>query len=1226
MVENDYTTLIGNIKSLTPNEKNTENELYIALLDHATAEREDTKNIALSGPYGAGKSTILNAFKKYNIDKKEENRKKIVTISMASFCEIIGKEDVQVKNESDETQESTLDEGKDTHDVVKKLHCNTSITNINTIEKTILQQLIYSVDKDQIPLSKFSRIAKINKDAIKSKVLDIFLWIASIVIFYNFYVIKSIFSSLKYIESLYIILMFPLSFLVIYLSMKNITDIVYYFRRLNLSKIAFKNVELIFSDENSSVLNHNIDEILYFFEATNIDVILIEDLDRFEKPEIFVNLRELNNQINSSSQVKQKVSFIYAVKEDMFSNEDRVKFFDLIIPVIPFINSENSYEMIDKMIRNLGLRKHFSNNYIYDVSIFINDMRVLTNIINEFLVYFHKLFYKKIDKKIDIDLEKLFSIIIYKNFHPDDFSKLHKRDGDLYTLIHKTKDKFLSASVENLNQKIQTIRDQLNNSEEYYLENIEELNKYLMLDIGQKNNINQILLNEKYESIENISKNEKLLKDLLEINEERLQCSRTNGQTVYVNSNNIISLSKTSLKYDEKMDFIQNKKAIKQKALKEDIELLIKEKNALKSMTINQLVDEDSASEHIPKSIKESEILLYLVSRGHISTDYPSYISLVHDLSEIEIDFVRSVKSSKDTDPNIVLSKVDSIVKKLSLNDFKKESVLNISLVEYLVKNREQYSDKYSALLDLLKKQKENINNFIYLYLRLPETDKSTFVKELAHIKNDLWNDLVSMTLIDYVDEDELLYLLFMYADLEDIIKTNESTNSITTHINEMSNFIRFVTEKKLPIKKVQDYIKRTKARVENISMPNSDEEKVLFKFIYDNDLYLINLFSLQKICSYYKGDYSGYEGSTTYSNLSELPNKKVIEYIDEEINLFIADVYMTFKHSETDSAIKSIIDNHRLEDHYRQVVIEQMENVFEDVEFVDAISWEHLFKYRKVKPSWKNVLTVYSENENSIPEYVVGYLNEKEVVETLRKQSLLDVNGYEENEEFLRDFRYSLYFKSNLTNENLKLYRETSNRCWNDLDIGDFNTEKLKTIVMSNYLCTEPNNYNNLKELTNNVDNLHILLIENNVDGFLKEKADYDLGRKDLDLLLNSSKLKNSSKLELFSFMELELVDFKIDFEFLKYVLSMSLIEHTDKVELIINQVSFLEEEQAIELVSMLGGQFEKIITQKQFDLENNELNEALAVVLDAKRFIKSFVPMSGQSAGRLRIRTKVK
>jgi hypothetical protein len=86
----------------------------------------------------------------------------------------------------------------------------------------------------------------------------------------------------------------------------------------NIDKLNLQNLELISNKDNSSLLNKYLDEILNFFEKTTFDVFIFQDLDRFENPEIFTKLRELNNFLNNSEQVNKKIVFIYAVRDEMF--------------------------------------------------------------------------------------------------------------------------------------------------------------------------------------------------------------------------------------------------------------------------------------------------------------------------------------------------------------------------------------------------------------------------------------------------------------------------------------------------------------------------------------------------------------------------------------------------------------------------------------------------------------------------------------------------------------------------------------------------------------------------------------------------------------------------------------------------------------------------------------------------------------------------------------------
>jgi len=73
-----------------------------------------------------------------------------------------------------------------------------------------------------------------------------------------------------------------------------------YFMRLQVTKLNIKSGEIeVNNKDKTSILNEHLDEILYFFEVTPYDVVVIEDLDRFGNTEIFIKLRELNTLINN---------------------------------------------------------------------------------------------------------------------------------------------------------------------------------------------------------------------------------------------------------------------------------------------------------------------------------------------------------------------------------------------------------------------------------------------------------------------------------------------------------------------------------------------------------------------------------------------------------------------------------------------------------------------------------------------------------------------------------------------------------------------------------------------------------------------------------------------------------------------------------------------------------------------------------------------------------------
>ena len=178
------------------------------------------------------------------------------------------------------------------------------------------------------------------------------------------------------------------------------------------------------SSKYDSFCDNYLDEILYIFENCKINVIVFEDIDRFEMRVIFERLREINILLNERLKKKNKVIiFCYLVRDDIFSSVDRVKFFDFIIPVIPVMNGSNIYEIF-----SIYFIKFNINNYlIKEVCKYISDIRMLKNIYNEFLIY-----NKKVNKYINPDYNQILSIVIYKNLFPKDFNdfNLNKYDYD----------------------------------------------------------------------------------------------------------------------------------------------------------------------------------------------------------------------------------------------------------------------------------------------------------------------------------------------------------------------------------------------------------------------------------------------------------------------------------------------------------------------------------------------------------------------------------------------------------------------------------------------------------------------------------------------------------------------------------------------------------------------------------------------------------------------------
>ena len=411
-------------KALTPTDSAEQVEEYLEALTWAL-QQKDIHNIALAGAYGSGKSSIIETFLRREREKKRtivdwlrSRNQRISAISMK-----ISMAEFEVWKEDADKQEKT------------RRHDDSSQT-LNEVSEWILKQIFYKVESDEIPQSRYHKLCDRSFwNDYCSAVLVLFLSISLVFLFVPFTLdrvvalvdwmtLRSGGSTVTSMGGLFLFVLFILGMAV-------------YKWRFLFSHLKLKSLKLpagtgIESErESESVFNRHLDEIVYFFEVTKYRVVFFEDLDRLDEPNIFVRLRELNTLLNNSDAISKKpVVFVYAVRDDLFGKEDRTKFFDFIIPVIPIINTTNSREVLLEWLRKeqeKDKRGHnISEQFMRDVSPYIADMRILRNICNEFLIYKGTL---KKSRNTALADHKIFAMILFKNLYPQDFAHIQAEQG-----------------------------------------------------------------------------------------------------------------------------------------------------------------------------------------------------------------------------------------------------------------------------------------------------------------------------------------------------------------------------------------------------------------------------------------------------------------------------------------------------------------------------------------------------------------------------------------------------------------------------------------------------------------------------------------------------------------------------------------------------------------------------------------------------------------------------
>ena len=449
-------------RDLTPIDNIENGDEYIEALNWAFQNKK-VKNIALTGPYGAGKSSIIETFlRKNDEDKSAHNkiRSSALKISMATF----------------------LKGNNATNDSNGKIR-----VDADEVEKGILKQLFYKVEPSRIPQSRYRKLHPIKR-------LKTFLCVFTAMLVVLFFmeamtpatcdkfmkvierVVSPILPAVPYSTKIAAVLLFIF-----------FACIITCLYRTVISKFRVKEIKLPTDttvqsgvDEADSVFNRNLDEIMYFFEETGYKTVFFEDLDRLDDPKIFVHLRELNNLLNNDDAIKAKpIVFVYAVRDNIFSKEDRTKFFDFIIPVIPVINSTNSGEILLQRLQEAkanGIEHDVSQEFVLDISPFISDMRILQNIYNEFVIYKKTL---RMSQELSLSDEQMLAILVFKNLYPSDFADIQDEKGVLKKAF-VDKSEFIARKKQSIQENIDHYSSVIRSAQNDTCKTIKEL-KYAML-------------------------------------------------------------------------------------------------------------------------------------------------------------------------------------------------------------------------------------------------------------------------------------------------------------------------------------------------------------------------------------------------------------------------------------------------------------------------------------------------------------------------------------------------------------------------------------------------------------------------------------------------------------------------------------------------------------------------------------------------------------------------
>lgn len=446
-------------------------------------------NIAISAPYGIGKSSVLESF--FEKRKFEYPFYVKITNSWIRF--------INQKKQKFLFSASLISEIDD-YDFINIPNFFSDNIDTKDLQQKIIEQLLFKANYKRFPYSKIKRInAKSPILNFLTYILIISFILPLIYLYLNFFQAGinffEVFDQFNYIETLSIIYSLLGLSICIYLLFKKI--IILFSKSTINGKGTLGPFELSTSNEQNSINAFNIysEELIYYFKRSRQKYIIFEDLDRFENPEIFQELRELNLSLNKRF---PKIVFIYSLQDKIFKHnvkgkkdiegkvsfsEDSIvrqkaKFFDYVIPIFPNTSFYNSWLTINEELNKYPELEQGkssilpSEEFLKKIGYFLKDKRMIILIVKEYRTYINILLKISDGKNFKlINPDTLFGIITYKNYFPDDFekigygnsflNKIFNNPNVVFTSIFKLKKENLERIIDDIERTIQTLKDLL---------------------------------------------------------------------------------------------------------------------------------------------------------------------------------------------------------------------------------------------------------------------------------------------------------------------------------------------------------------------------------------------------------------------------------------------------------------------------------------------------------------------------------------------------------------------------------------------------------------------------------------------------------------------------------------------------------------------------------------------------------------------------------------------
>lgn len=1194
-------------RDLTPESDTKNSEEYIRAL-HWAIKNKEVKNIALSGPYGSGKSSVIKTY----LEKYPKT--KYLSISLAAFStptKSVNGEDDKTSSLADDWTLDDVDE--------------------NVIEEGILKQLFYRVDVGKIPQSRYRKIKKLSYWKIFFSLLLLTVVALAVYLEINpnvFEVFKNTVINNGEIFHLNQWSSYAVFTVTIFGLLLLITTVIKYV--MSNFKIANINLgdkaSISKKEEKESIFDKSLDEIVYFFESTTYDTVFIEDLDRFNQPNIFIKLRELNTVINNYDNIKRKVVFIYAIKDDMFKDEERTKFFDFIVPVIPYINATNSGEILRGLLKfekgadGVYKSKNYdiSDRYIWKISPFVQDMRVLTNICNEFLVY------KRTLKTTKLKDEEMFSMITFKNLYPKEFAELRAERG-IVKQAFQEKEKFVINEKQKLEEQIVPKREILENVHSDILFSLQEIKHaflgFLSYDNGTYYPLKNLQINNRSQySYGEILKEDFDLTKFDDINQLIIGYDVSNGyyEQSHTVSNVKQKMASEGSKYLKRMNDLKFSEKSKKQELISEIQNLEEKIAKIDGYSLKELIDE-FGEDFLPEGISKYGILKFLLINGYINEGYVDYINYFHpnSITKDENDYLRSIRMrNKAKNFAFEIKNLQQVSDRIYDAEYRQTETLNYILTDFmLIQCSEKTNKKYYFDGFELDKGMEHYQ-FTKEYIERDQ-NVNDFVSELCKYYRHMWKNIAED--VSLLDETKYKYLSLILnnATMDQIVILDEVEHSdcIKNFIVEDEKSLAYLNGVSADV--LIELISRQSIIFREINNVGADA-KVL-NYIYQNDMYELNNSMISSVIKFYHPNLADGIGNAHYTTILNADvnvlNNRIWNDFEDYINRFVLGIDENV--SEDINAVEDIIE--RLANTNIELAIAVLDKEKVSWDDLDECCennvekdkkkeiWNYLLDNRRISYTWKNFESYY--NEFGITIELSGWFN----------QNCGDIVKSEKTDKINNECIKNIIINSEITVQTAEQVADNY-KCDEEIefDVSKLPEDKINLLIRKHYIRYS---VSKTEKIRNHARDSFGAYCKEYIDDFVNDLPSISLTESEIVMLLNDTTinkkykpgiLKKISASSMTEKLAKTIANNQFNADKVYVECAWKILDNAGRHMLLVHHLQVYSIAEISRLLTELGGEWSKLSDNKsrhkeEISIDVNGHNEKLLSQLQRKGFITS-------------------